>query len=170
MAYEDHNSSAVHRSRAGGFTLLELMVVGLLGVMLITMMATMWSWLGVSVVQQQTGDQFSRELKMAADAIAQDFGSAVGARTLDTYTLQICHDGVEYNETADWASPDTVIEYGIANGRLIRTDTATNEELVIARHFDDFRIEDDNGVPVVTMRLLRRGIERELLLRLETRQ
>ena len=129
-----------------GFTLLELLIVGMVGIIVMSVITNVWRWYGYSMTQQQIDVAMSQELKIAAEAIAQDYGSAVGSRTLDGAQLQIDLDGGGNDGIADWASPDTVIEYWVDDGKLYRRDvTNGTADVVVAANMDSIAAAVDSG-------------------------
>ena len=54
-----------------GFTLLELLVVGMLGVLALTIIANAWRWYSRSLADAEVSAMLTRELKLATDSIAQ---------------------------------------------------------------------------------------------------
>jgi hypothetical protein len=74
--------------------------------------------------------------------------------------LLLCFDGSPVNETADWVSPDTVIEYGVINGQLIRSDNSTGSEMVVADGVANFEVTELSDGVRLELTLERRGLER----------
>src|SRR5205809_2092036 len=133
MMNRDHRRHPRRRRRAArsGFTLLELLVVAMLGVLVITFISNAWRWYLHAVKEMQVSAHLNRELKLAADAIAQDFGPSFAARTPDGATLQFDFDD-DSNAAAQWAAPDTVVEYVVQSGKLVRRNLATGAEVPLA--------------------------------------
>ena len=118
--------------RRAGFTLLEMLVVGLLGVIVLTFLGNAWRWYSRATATAHITAQLSRELKTAAEAIAEDFGRALAARTVDGDQLQFNLD-TDGDGVAAWAAPDTVIEYATTSQKkLVRRDLAATTELPMA--------------------------------------
>jgi type II secretory pathway pseudopilin PulG len=117
--------------RRGGFTLLELLVVAMLGVVVIIFISNAWRWYARSVNEMQVSAHLGRELKLAADAIAQDFGPSLAARTPDGLSVQFDFDD-DANSAAQWAAPDTVIEYVVSDGKLLRRNLSSGADVPMA--------------------------------------
>jgi type II secretory pathway pseudopilin PulG len=160
-----HESKQVRRGR-GGFTLLELLVVGMLGTLVLAVIANVWRWYGYAATQQQIAVSLAQELKIASEAIAQDYGGALASRTLDGSTLQLDLDGGAKNGAADWESPDTVIEYSTAAGKLLRRDLMAETEAPIASHIETIEASAVNGHLEVKLTAKLRKTEEVLTLRL----
>jgi Tfp pilus assembly protein FimT len=153
--------------RRRGFSLLELLVVGMVGTLLMLFMANAMRWYARSVQTTQISLRLTRELKIAAEAIAQDFGPAVAARTVDGTTLEINNDGGVADGVAQWAAPDSVVEYSIASDRLVRRDVTTGEEIPLADHITDLEAEVVDGKLQVRLKAKVRSTEHVVTLQLE---
>jgi type II secretory pathway pseudopilin PulG len=128
----------------GGFTLLELLVVAMLGVLVITFISDAWIWYVRSVKQVQVDAHLNRELKLAADAIAQDFGPSIAARTPDGVIVQFDFDD-DGNSAAQWVAPDTVVEYVVQSGNLVRRNLSTGEDVPLAANISEVTAELTGG-------------------------
>ena len=135
----------LRRNRSRGFTLLELLVVGILGALVLTIIANAWRWYARSIGDIQVTAILTRELKIATEAIAQDYGPSIATRTPDASTLQLDIDGGPLNGAADWDTPDTVVEYSIEDEQLIRRDLKTGTEIPLARHIISMDTEVVDG-------------------------
>jgi type II secretory pathway pseudopilin PulG len=154
------------RSRAG-FTLLELLVVGILGTLVLVFIANAWRWYSRSVQSLQVSTQLTRELKLASEAIAQDFGPAVAARTVDGSQLQIDSDDSLVDGVAQWGAPDLVIEYAVEGTRLIRRDLNAATQLTLADHIAELSAETIGGKLQVRLTARYRGMDQIVTLQLE---
>ena len=104
----------------------------MLGVIVLGLVGNTGRWYGRSTHAANVELQLSKELKIAAETIAADFGPALAARTVDGSQLQINLDGGAEDGVAQWDAPDTVIEYVRQGTRLLRKDIAAATELTIA--------------------------------------
>src|SRR5216110_323152 len=138
-----------HHHRRRGFTLLELMVVGMIGTLIVAIIANLWRWYGKSVAEQQSAVMLAQEMKIASEAIAQDYGPALASRTLDGITVQIDIDSG--NGVADWAAPDTVIQYAVANGILFRQDLTNTSTIAVASYMESMSAQVVEGHLEVTL-------------------
>ena len=68
---------------------------------------------------------------------------------------------------ADWAAPDTVIEYAIAGGKLVRRDLAAATELPIAVHVNALEASAAGADVNVQLTAGFRDTSQELTLQLE---
>jgi type II secretory pathway component PulJ len=134
--------SSTHRR--GGFTLLELLIVGTLGTILVMFITNAWIWYARTTRTMHVTAQLNRELKIAATAIAQDFGPALAARTTDGTDLQFDYD---YNSdaAAQWAAPDGIVQYILDNGRLVRRDLITGVNVPLASSITNVAAELVDG-------------------------
>jgi prepilin-type N-terminal cleavage/methylation domain-containing protein len=133
------------RRRPRGFTLLELLVVGMIGSIVLIGIANTWRWYSRSMYGAQRSTQLTRELKLSADAMAHDFGPAIAVRALDSATVQFNIDAGTPDGVAQWADPDTVIEYALQSQKLIRRDLSTNAEVPLAAHIKTIETETVGG-------------------------
>ena len=123
-----------------GFTMLELLVVGIVGVIVLMGIANCWRWYSKSVHATQVSTQLTKELKLAADAFAADYGPALAARSLDGTTIQFDIDA-NADGIAQWSEPDLVIEYTVQGENLIRHDLNTDAEVPMAAHIQSLTAE-----------------------------
>jgi prepilin-type N-terminal cleavage/methylation domain-containing protein len=137
-----------------GFTLLELLVVGMLGTILIMFSANALKWYSRSVQAAEIANQLTRELKMAAEAIAQDYGDALSAQTADGITLQLDRSDVD-------------LEYVVQANQLIRRNVDTAAELPIAAHIKELSAETVDGKLQVHLTAAIRNTEQTVTLQLE---
>jgi type II secretory pathway component PulJ len=153
------------RPRAG-FTLLELLVVGMLGVIVLGLVGNAGRWYGRSMHAANVDLQLSRELKIAAETIAADFGPALAARTVDGSQLQLNLDSGAEDGVAQWDAPDTVIEYVRQGTRLLRKDLAATTELTVAEYITAVEAEVVSGHLQVKLTAGFRGDEQDVTLEL----
>src|SRR6478609_1819702 len=64
-----------------GFTLLELLVVGMLGILVIKLSTDAARWYARSVHEINIATQLNKQLKLVAEIIAQDAGGCLSMRT-----------------------------------------------------------------------------------------
>jgi type II secretory pathway pseudopilin PulG len=121
--------------RAAGFTLLELMVVGTVGIIVLMIISNTWRWYLRGTRDTQVVVQLTKELKMAADAMAGDYGPAIAARTTDGTSVEFNYDGGGTPDgSPQWGDPDTVVEYLVQSQKLVRRDVTSGAELPLADH------------------------------------
>ena len=119
-----------------GFTLLELLVVGVLGILVVKLSTDAARWYVVSVHEINVSTQLNKQLKLASEAIAQDAGGMLAMRTSNGSDLEFDID--DGDSTAQWTGPDTVVQYTINNGLLLRHDLLLDEQTVVAREITAF--------------------------------
>jgi len=158
-------SRHLHPRRRSGFTLLELLVVAMLGTLVITMTANVWRWYARSIKSMQVQAQLDRELKMAAQAIAADYGPAFSVRTTDGSDLQFDLD-TDNNSAAQLTTPDTVIAYALDNGKLVRRDLGAGTEIPMARNISALTVESIGGQLNVHLTASYRTTDQDLTLQL----
>jgi len=149
VGYFPPASSADRRGK--GFTLLELLIVSVLMVGVMALTAEMWRYFSVGLVDLNARSKALEELRLAVETISTDMGSAVGATTVGDDRIVFCKDGGEYNGHADWAPPDKLVEYYLADGQLVRYDCSDGSQVTAAR-VTGFEVEN------VTETLLRIAI------------
>ena len=160
-------SNPHRRVRRGGFTLLEMLVVGIIGVLVLEFLANGWRWYARQADATHVSTQLTRELKLAAESVAEDYGSALASRTVDGTTLQINIDAGVVDGIAQWTAPDTVLEYAVDGGKLMRRDLTADTELTIADHIAELSAEVVEGKLQVQLTAQYRQTEHELTLQLE---
>ena len=146
--------------------MLELLVVAMLGVLVIMFISNAWRWYGRSVHDMQITAHLSRELKLAADAIAQDFGPSLAARTTDGTNVQFDLDGDD-DSTADWNAPDTVIEYALSGGNLVRRNLGAATEVPLASNIAEVSAELVGGHLSVHLTASYRDEQQDVTLQLQ---
>jgi prepilin-type N-terminal cleavage/methylation domain-containing protein len=156
--------SRIRHSRCG-FTLLELLVVAMLGAIVVTATANVWRWYARSIQSMHVSAQLDKELKMAAQAIAADYGPALSVRTTDGSDLQFDYD-TDNNAAAQWTAPDTVIEYALSSGKLVRRDIGAGTEVPMARNITALSAEVVGGQLNVHLTASYRTTEQELTVQL----
>lgn len=146
-----HSLKAHQRhGRRSAFTLVETAIAALISSMLLMTMAGIWQNLGRSVNLCINEAKLSSEARILLEVLRQDFagmlaeaqlgapneGTLVG-RLVSSGELRLCYDMEPLNETAEWASPDYVVVYEVANGQLLRT-LNNGEPFVVANHVKAF--------------------------------
>src|SRR5438105_3786536 len=107
--HENRMRCAKTFSRRSGFTMLELLVVAMLGTIVVAFVASTWRWYARSVNQLHVESQLDQELKFAVTALAQDMGGSIATRTLDGNAIQFDID--DGDAAAQWAAPDSIVQY-----------------------------------------------------------
>ena len=151
-------NSNVHRNHRA-FSLVEVLVVSALTTLLATTLASLWSGLGRPLVDALTRERISQDASLAAAALARDFGGSltntedrlgglaegklVGRMQPDGSVLRLCFDGgVLPDGVAEWGDPDTVINYHVQDGNLIRWDEHAGTMFIVARNVQQLELED----------------------------
>jgi len=123
-----------------GFTLLELLIVSVLMVFVTALAAEMWRYFSVGLMNLDTRSKAVEEMRLALESISMDVGSAVGATALDDSRVLFCKDSGDFNGQADWAPPDTLVEYYLSDNQLIRYNRSDGTQITVAR-VSDFDVE-----------------------------
>jgi hypothetical protein len=144
-----------------------MLIVGTVGMIVLTILVDVWRWYAHSTAEQQVSVSLCQELKLAAEAMAQDYGPAIASRSLDGASIQIDLDGGGKDGLADWASPDTIIEYSIVDGKLVRRDVLSGADgVVIASNLQTLEATTQNGKLEVKLTAKVRKTEQSITLRL----
>jgi hypothetical protein len=145
---------------------MELLIVGILGAILVTMTANVWRWYARTANAMQVQTALDRELKMAAQAIAADYGPALSVRTTDGTDVEFDYD-TDGNGAAQWSSPDTVVQYTItADNMLMRHDLAAGTQVPMASNISAFTTEVVSGELNVHLTASYRTTSQDLTLQL----
>ncbi len=123
--------------------MLELLVVGILGILVISLSTEASGWYVRSVHEINIATQLNNQMKLAAESIAQDAGGMLAMRTNTGTDLEFDID--DGDGTAQWAAPDSVIHYAISGTLLVRTDLITGEETTVARDVKTFTVVVDGA-------------------------
>jgi len=146
--------------------MLELLVVAMLGAIVITSISNVWRWYARSTNHIQVTAHLERELRLAADAIAADFGPSLAARTVDVTTVQFDFD-TDSNAAAQWDTPDTVIEYVVQGGKLVRRDLTSGNDVPMASNISDVTAEVVAGHLNVRLTAAYRDEQEDVTLQLQ---
>jgi type II secretory pathway component PulJ len=116
--------------------MLELLVVAMLGAIMITLISNVWRWYARSANHVGVTAHLERELRLAAEAMAADFGPSLAARTVDGTNIQFDFD-TDANSAAQWDVPDKVVEYAVQANKLVRRDLSTGDEIPMAANITE---------------------------------
>lgn len=151
------------KQRRLAFSLVETNIAALLGGLLLMMISGVWTGIGRSIVDSIAQGRVVGEATMALEALRRDvsgglpedpsgglsLGQRIGQLNVAGSELHFCYEGAPENGTADWATPDTVIEYRVSGGKLLRDNIASGVSLVVANGVSQFSVSDvANGVQV----------------------
>jgi type II secretory pathway component PulJ len=146
--------------------LLELLVVAMLGAIVITFISNVWRWYARTANHVQVTAHLERELRLASDAIAADFGPSLSARTVDGTNVQFDFD-TDANAAAQWDAPDTVVEYVVQANKLVRRDLVSGNEIPVAGNISDVTAEVVDGHLNVKLTASYRNEEEDITLQLQ---
>lgn len=160
--------------RAGGFSLLEVTIAGLLSTVLLVMIGNVWRSFSLATRRQLDDVGLASDARLAQESFRRDLaghlpGAAAGEPAVGRFVgrlcpqsgrLMLCFDGAPTNQTADWLAPDVVVEYSVENGQLLRTDNATNAVLVVAEGVATFAATEQSDGVRLDLTLQRRDLIR----------
>ena len=156
--------------RRSGFTLVEVTIACALTAFLAVLLSTTWALLMRPTADLIAWGQLFQEMDIAVASLARDLGgSQLDFRDISnnwpgekrqgrllacsgTFSdangnhLRLCFDGGEPpdnpNNTADWETPDTVIDYYVDAGskKLIRLNQNTGTLFTVAKNVDSMTI------------------------------
>jgi type II secretory pathway component PulJ len=160
-------------NRRAAFSLLELMLAGILTTMLSLIAASMSVNLSRVMADSIRDTKLVAELRLAEETIRRDFAGSLPNAPQGTLRanklvgilvnnnqLRLCFDGGAFNGSADWTSPDRVIVYAVAEGRLMRQDLSDGSAFTIARNVANFSLVADGTRQQVNLELNHRGTVR----------
>lgn len=134
------------RSVRGGFTYMEVLVVAILMSGVVTMLSQFWKNYSLATIDLASRCVISRELQFVTEYLSRDFGNAVGATAVDDAGLLICQDALDSpNGQADWASPDTLIEYYVEDRKLYRSNYSDDTDIAVAQNILSFQVLNTDG-------------------------
>lgn len=154
--------------RRSGFTLIEVTLACMLTAFLAVLLSTTWTLLMRPTADLIAWGQVFQEMDIAVASLARDLGGGQldyddGSGSLGekrqgrllacsgTFTdadgshLQLCFDGgTSPNNTPDWATPDTVIDYYVdtTTDRLIRKNQKTSTSFTVAKNVDSMTLDN----------------------------
>lgn len=119
---------------AGGFTLLELLVVSVLMLILSLISAQMWRYFSAqsSNLTQRSGA--AQELRFALNSISQDMGGVRWALPSGLNTLMLSTRGP--------TGADITVIYSVSDSKLTRLDQSTGISIPIADRVTGFAVEN----------------------------
>jgi hypothetical protein len=158
------------RRGPGGFTVVEMAVVGGLTVLLAALLGAVWSNFCRPAIDAAAMCRIAQEANLAARTLAQDMGGSLpvagggtGARDggrlvgiqadVTGTTLLLCfHDPSNPNNTnltPTWTGPDVVVTYQFesAGKRLSRIDPISGSTVVVANGLSAFQAGQDPDAP-----------------------
>ena len=119
-------------------------MVGVLGILVISLSTQASSWYVHAVHEINVAAQLNNQMKLAAEAIAQDSGAMLAMRTNSGADLEFDIDSGD--GTAQWGSPDMVIHYEIgSDDQLVRTDLGTGIQTTVARNVTGLTVTADGA-------------------------
>ncbi len=157
------NSRATRR----GASIIEMMVVGCIGTLVLGMGLNLLRWVGMGTTKASARAAVVREVKMAADMIARDLGQAVAIDTPSFGVLRLAVDRPPLDGMTYWALPDQIIVYTLDGSGLERHDAVTDTTMVVARPVADFAVTDGEDGLLVNIRSQISGQECQVNLSLE---
>ncbi len=150
-----------HHGRA--FTLVELLVTAVIMTMLTLMTAQVWRYFSVEMTNLAARARVAQELRFAMESICEDLGATVGAVIVEPDRVRLCKDaGAQPDGVANWAPPDIMVEYYLVGTQLIRYDTSSGSQIVMADSVNRFHVDSHSGGTEVLMGIkIRRGDHEE---------
>jgi hypothetical protein len=162
----------------GGFTLIEITIVGVMMTFLAVVFSMAWSGLGQPSADALVRCQVGQEARLAAACLAADLGGSlpgqgtgpvglgkmVGRMVVGGAELWLCFDGGSPNAAADWGSPDTVITYAVEDGKLVRTNQAASTAFVVASNVTAMGVEEQGTGARIQLTFSFRDVERTYTL------
>jgi type II secretory pathway component PulJ len=158
-----NGTSACGRSKpTNGFTMLEVMLASGLMTLLVVLIGQVWSGLGGPSAAMVARCRVAQEARLALTSLCADLGGFlansegrlgtqaaypfVGRLQPGQAELWLCFDGgINPNGVADWGPPDTVIQYSVKAGQLIRWDQTAGTHFTVARNVDRLHVQDLGG-------------------------
>lgn len=160
------------------FSLVEVIIAGLLSTFLMLMVSGMWFNLSRAMSENVADSSLSTEARFALETLSRDLGGylpgdttgekaqgqLVGQIIAGADRLLLCYDGAPANSTADWTSPDVVVEYTLNGDQLERTNNESGTLLIVARDVSGFVLTDLGSSIRIELTLERRDMVRTYTL------
>ncbi|MEM9588092.1 MAG: hypothetical protein AAGA03_12495 [Planctomycetota bacterium] len=141
-----------------GISLLEVTIASLLAGLVAIMASTVAMNASRSYVGNIAQSQMAIEARLVAETLRRDLGGHlpetpvghrdqwrwVGHMVPASDELRLCFDSDD-DASADWGSPDRVITYLQNGNRLVRLDSGTGGEFVVARLIDEVDFSINGG-------------------------
>lgn len=138
------------------------------------MVANFWCSFSQAASENLADIAIAAEARLAHETFRRDFsgclpGVNTGTRTLGRCVgrlrpqgdyLMLCFDGSPVNQIADWNSPDTVVEYTLENGQLLRSDNQSDTVLVVADGVMEFTVTEHSDGLTLELTLERQDLSR----------
>ena len=153
-----------HNGRA--FTLVELLVTSVLMTVLTLMTAQVWRYFSTEMTDLAGRARVAQELRFVMESICDDMGATVGAIVVEPDRVRLCKDaGLEPNGAADWGPPDIMVEYYLVGTQLVRDNTSSGSQIVMADSVSQFAVQDDAGTVVqMYVEITRGDVSRQVTL------
>jgi len=153
-----------HHGRA--FTLVELLVVSVLMTALTLMTAQVWRYFSTEMKDLAGRARVAQELRFAMESICEDMGATVGAIVVEPNRVRLCKDaGQEPDGVPNWAPPDIMVEYYLAGTQLVRDNTSSGSQIVMADSVSGFAVQDVSGTVVqMDIEITRGDVSRQVTL------
>lgn len=161
-----------------GFSLVETNISALLGGLLLLMISGVWTGVGRSVVDTSNHGYVVTEAALAVESLRRDLcgslpedqsgslqiGRRIGQLNVAGHELHLCFEGLPENGVADWNVPDTVIEYRVLNGQLLRENLTRGTSVVIADGVTRFEVSDSPYGHQIDLTLQRGSFSRDYII------
>ena len=153
-----------HHGRA--FTLVELLVVSVLMTALTLMTAQVWRYFSTEMKDLAGRARVAQELRFAMESICEDMGATVGAIVVEGSRIRLCKDaGAQPDGVANWAPPDIMVEYYLAGTQLVRDNTSSGSQIVMADSVSQFAVLDVSPAVVqMDIEITRGDVSRQVTL------
>lgn len=136
-----------HHGRA--FTLVELLVTSVIMTALTVMTAQVWRYFSTEMTDLAGRARVAQELRFAMESICEDMGATVGAIVVEPDRVRLCKDaGAQPDGAPNWAPPDIMVEYYLAGTQLVRDNTSSGSQIVMADSVSQFAVLDVSGTVV----------------------
>lgn len=161
-----------------GVSLVEVLISAMLSTWLLLMLSSWWFNWGRMLRDNVADIDLAGEARLALETLGRDFGGClpgttsgpkalgrcVGQMVIGGDCVRLCYDGAPTNGEADWASPDTVIEYNLHDGQLLRSNLQTGTVLVAATGVTRFAVTHTGAGLRIEFTLQRRQLQRAYTL------
>ncbi|WP_160148219.1 PulJ/GspJ family protein [Rubripirellula obstinata] len=160
-----------HKSARNGFSLLEVTIAAMMSSMVVVLASTVAVDIGRGFVEGIAEARIATEFRILTGTLQRDFAGSlpearsgpvkqwrlVGRQLVSDTELRLCFDADE-DGSVDWVD-DRIITYLLDDGQLIRSDSISGTEFVVAENLSFLSFSIDAGLITTDFQFSLGGLE-----------